>query len=70
VHLNLDDFVRVLRVLDLGGDLASFDVHACLEERLRVVELVLSDIGVELGQLIVVFSRLRVVLHIEVAVSQ
>jgi len=70
VHLNLDDFVRVLGVLDLGGDLASFDVHACLEEGLRMVELVLSDVGVELGQLIVVFSRLRVVLHVEVAVSQ
>lgn len=70
VHLDLHNFICVLDVLNLRGNLTSFHVHAGLEERLGVVELVLGNIGVKLSQLVVVFGRLRVVLHIEVAVRE
>jgi hypothetical protein len=40
VALDLQDLVRVVRVLDLLGDLARLSVHTGLEQALCVVKLV------------------------------
>ena len=70
MNLDLDNFVSILGVLNLGGNLACFHVHASFEQGLSVVELVLCNVGVELCELIVVFSGFGVVLHIEEAIGQ
>lgn len=70
VDLDLDNFVCVGGVLNLGSDFACLHVHAGLEERLGVVELVLGHVGVELRQLVIVFGGLRVVLNVEKTVGE
>ena len=57
-------------MIDLLGNLGRLLVHASLEKALGMVELVLDDIRVELGELIVHVSSARIVLHVEVAVSE
>lgn len=70
MHLELQDLVGVIRVIDLLGHLRRLLVHAGLEEALGVVELVLDDIGVELGELVVHIRCAAVVLNVEIAVGQ
>ena len=70
VHLKLKNLVLILRVVNLLGDLGGFLVHASLEQALSVIQLVLDDVGVELGQLVVHVGGAGVVLNIEVAVCQ
>ena len=70
VSLNLEDLVGVLWVLDLLRDLGSFRVHAGLKQALCVVELVLGNVRVELGQLIVHVGGIGVVLDVEVAMGK
>jgi len=70
VDLDLYNFVRILRILNLRSYLASFGIHTGLEQRLGMIELVLVHVGVELGELVVVFGGLCVVLDVEVAVCE
>ena len=57
-------------MIDLLSNLGRLLVHAGLEKALGMVELVLDDIRIELGELIVHVSSTRIVLHVEVAVSE
>jgi len=68
-HLQLLDLAGVLLVLDLLGHFRSFGIEAGFEKGLRVVELVRVNGRVELGKLVVHVCRVRVVLHVEIAVS-
>ena len=70
VNLQLHDALGVSGIFDLLGDFAGFNVEPGLEEALGVVEFVLGDIGVELGQLIVHVRCVAVVLDVEVTVGQ
>lgn len=70
MHLYLDNSVLVSRVFNLRCHLSSFSVHASLKQRLSVVELILCHVGIELGELVVVFGGFSVVLDVEVAVSE
>ena len=70
VHLELQDLVGVVGVVDLLGHLGSLLVHASLQKALGVVQLVLDDVGVELGELIVHVCRATIVLDVEIAVSE
>ncbi len=68
VHLELDDLVRVVRVVDLLGHFGGFLVHASLEQALCVVEFILDHIRVELGQLIIHIGRAAIILNVEIAI--
>ena len=68
--MNLNDAVGVLGVFDLTCYFTSFNVHASFKERLGVVKFVLSNIWVEFGELIIVLSSLRIILNVEIAVSE
>ena len=70
VHLELQDFVGVVWMVDLLGHLRSFLVHASFEKALGMVELVLDDIRVELGELIVHIRGTTIVLDIEIAICK
>ena len=70
VHLELEDLVRVLGVVDLLSHFLGFLVHASFEQALSVVKLVLNHVWVELGKLIVHISGVTIVLNVKVAVSQ
>jgi len=70
VDLYLHNFVCVLRVFDLRSNFAGFSVHACLEQGLSVVKLVLSHVREKLSELVVVFGGLCIVLNVEVAVCK
>ena len=70
VHLELQDLVSKIWVIDLLGYLRCFLVHTSLEEALSVVEFVLDDIWVELGELVVHVGGAAVVLDVEVAVRE
>ena len=70
VHLELQDFVGVVGMVNLLCNLGSLLVHARLQETLSVVQLVLDDIWVELGELIVHIRSATVILNVEVAVCE
>lgn len=70
VNLQLHDALGVSGIFDLLGDFAGFNIEPGLEEALGVVEFVLGDVGVELGQLIVHVRCVAVVLDVEVTVGQ
>ena len=70
VHLELQNFVSVVGVINLLGYLRGLLIHASLEEALSVVQFVLDHVLVELGELVVHVSRTAVVLDVEVAVGK
>lgn len=70
VHLQLENLFRVVWVIDLLGNLRGFLVHAGFEQALGMVKLVLDHVRVELGELVVHFGRVAVVLNVEVAIGE
>jgi len=70
VNLELKNLLGVFWVVDLLSNLRSFLVHASLEEALSMIQFVLNDVGVELGQLIVHVGGTAIVLDVEIAVSK
>ena len=70
VHLKLKDLVSIVGVVDLLSNLRGFLVEASLKEALGMVEFVLDDVWVELGQLVVHVGCTAIVLNVEVAVGK
>ena len=70
VHLKLQDSFCILLRLDLLYHFGCFVVQASLEQTLRMVHLVLVDIGIELRQLVIHICRTCIILNIEVAVTE
>ena len=68
--LELEDLIRIFWIFDLLSDFRCFLVHSGLKQALSVIQLVLDDVGVELGQLVVHVGGASVVLHVEVAVRK
>ena len=70
VHLKMQNFVSVVRMVDLICHLGGFLVQASLKEGLGVVEPVLDHVGVEFCELVIDFGSAGVVLDEELGVGQ
>lgn len=68
--LQLQNFVSIVRVLDLLADFGGIGVEGGLEQGLGVVHLVRVHIRVELSQLVVAVGGVTVVLDLEVGEAQ
>lgn len=70
VHLQLRDFLSIFRRVNLLSNFGCLQIHASLEETLRMVESILGHVRVQLAQLVVHVCGLRVILNVEVAVGE
>lgn len=52
-NLKLENLISIVGVFNLLSNFLSLSVHSSLEERLSMVQLVLVDIWIKLGELVI-----------------